>query len=379
MIVKLDTKTLETRLKQLQAVVDSRATISAYSHVLLTVAGGVATFRANNPTIGMFESSAKSEGDDGTLLLPSKRLGEIVPNLEAAKSPVTTFETDGTTDGEGNSTVTIKCGKYKAALRARPANEFPAVFDRPTEVITTLGLPGFLALIEKVAFSVPESNGKYTVAVALLDFKADEIRLVGTDGFRLTVASQVGTVRTPIGEIPTALSIPKTALNLLHLLTGTTFTLSETENALFFQTDTETLAALKVSGQFPPYERVFPTATPVTTITLNRDALAFAIGRAKPVADDELPNIVFSLTPTGTEVTPLIIHSTSKAAGMANDAIDVKAQGAPQELTFNAAFLMPFIDHAGPEITIRIIAPGVPTEFNCGPTYRFFLAPAVVS
>src|SRR6202035_4936828 len=101
----------------------------------------------------------------------------------------------------------------------------------PEDPIAELGLPGFLDLIEKVSFAVPESNGKYTVAVAYLDFKEEEIRLVGTDGFRLAVPAQAGTVRTPGGEIPAALNVPKTALNLLgQVLLGDKFTIFETEN-----------------------------------------------------------------------------------------------------------------------------------------------------
>lgn len=373
MLVKLETKALGERLKQLQAVVDSRATISAYTHILLTVANGLATFRANNPTIGMFEATVRAEGDAGSLLLPSKRLAEITPNLVGE---AVTFETDGTTDGEGNSNVTVKSGKYKAALRARPASEFPATFDRPEGPIATIGRPAFLDLIEKVAFAVPDNNGKYTVAVGFLDFKPEDIRLVGTDGWSLSVKALPGTVRAPDGTVPASISLPKTALNLLHLLTGGTFTLAETENALFFQTETETFAALKVAGQFPPYERVIPTATPTTTFTVNRDVLSYAIGRARPVADEESPLLAFSIAPTGGETTPLVIRSTSKAAGMANDVIDVKATGVPQEFVLNANFLTPFVEKAGDEILVRIISPNTVVEFvTDNGTYRFFLMP----
>jgi DNA polymerase III subunit beta len=376
MQVQMETKVLGERLKQVMAFVDSKAANSAYTHILFTVSGGIGTFRINNTNIGLFQATVRAEGEEGAMLLPAKRLSDILPNLEEASNKAVIFQTDGVTDEEGSSNVTVKCGKYRAVLRARPAKEFEAKIERPDAAIATLPRPAFQDLIEKILFAVPANAGKYTVPVGLLDFKADKVLLVATDGWRLPVAALPGTVRNAENAVPAALNIPKTALDLFHVLTGATFTLSETENHISFETETEIFAASKVSGQFPPYERIIPSATPTTTIVVNRAALAYAIGRARPVADDEAPNVTFSITPTGGDVSPLIIRSTSKAAGMANDAIDVKATGVAVEFVMNADQLLPFVEKAGDIIEIFIVSNKTIITFRSGENYHIYIMPA---
>jgi DNA polymerase-3 subunit beta len=375
MHVKLNTKVLGDRLRQLQTLVDQKATNSALTHVLLTVANGEATFHARNVNIGMFEATAKADGDALTLLLPTHRLVEISGNLQDES---TVLETTGETDAEGTSTVVVKCGAYRAQLRARPVSEFEITntYEKPDKILIELGLPGLKDMLEKVKFCVPTESGKYTVNVGLLDFRETELRVVATDGWRLILAVQPGEFRTPEGEIPPALTIPKTAFNLMSQLTGSTVTVSQTDSAFFFETETETLATLRSGGKFPPYDRIVPTATPATTFTVGRDNFAYALGRAMPVAEDKDPDMFLSITPTGPDTpSPLIIRSASKQAGMANDSVDVKATGIAQELYLRIDYLLPFVEHSGEQIETKILSPTAIVQFFSGPNYRLYLMP----
>lgn len=374
--VKLETKVLGERLKQLQAVVDNDATISAYTHVLLTAAGGVATLRAYSPTIGMFEAKVKAEhNESGALLLPTKKLVEISGYLLSE----TVTLTDGKTEDDGSSNVIVRCGNYKSDLRARPSTEFKDTLERPTAPLVTLGLPGLKELLERVKIAVPDSNGKHTSSVGLLDFKEGELAAVGTDGWKLALAILPGTFRTPDGKVPPALSVPKAAFNLISQLSGGTVTISDTETAFFFQTDTEILATLKVQGTFPPYQRVIPTAKPVTVFTVTKDVFEYALGRALPVSEEESQNLVFNIPAQAGESrpTPLIIRAKSDKVGMTNDTVDAEASGAPQEFTLRGDYLKEFVERAGDKVQGEILAPNAIMTFLSGPNYRFYIMPIV--
>ena len=238
MLVKMKTAPLAEWLKKLLVVVDLEATVPAYTNVLFTFAGGVAKLLAYNSLVGMFECTiSEVTGDEGALLLPIKRLAEIVPYLAA---PECTISTDAAVDQEGSSNVTFKCARYKGVLRSRPASEFTNLMAYPTpeEQITVFSREALLSLTERVKDAVPKDGGKYTVPVGLLEFNEGAATFVGTTGYVLAKTKTDGTFRTPTGAVPENVTIPKTAFSFLPLLTGALITFYQTENAIFFKSET---------------------------------------------------------------------------------------------------------------------------------------------
>lgn len=380
MQVQIETAALTDRMKRLLVITDANPASPAYANVLLVAAEGVATLTAFSPQIGTLETIITGvTGDNGALLLPAPKIAEILPSLQAK---VVTLSSDFAPDSEGQVNIALKCGKYRAALRVRPAKDFVKTMALPTvdETLTTpFALAALIKLAERVNPAVPKESSKFSVPVARLEFTETNIRLIGTGGYFLGCASAEVVVRTPDNAVPPSMNIPKTALEKLSLLdgTGTLVTLFETENALFFKTETDLLGIMTIPGaKFPAYESVLPKATPTTVITVAREALSYAVDRARPVAEKENPLILFALEQLGAEISPLEVSSSSKETGLTNDFLDVKATGVPVSFAVNHNYLKPFVDHAGPDVVIEIVSPKAVFKFIGGPDFFYIIAPA---
>lgn len=377
MLVKLGTPVLADRLKQLMAIVDSKPVNPIFNYIRLIMQDGAATFCANNSPVGMLEVTVKAEGENGSLLLPAKQLADIAQGFQA---DFVTFQSDDTVDGAGNATVVVKCGRFKGSLRSRPASEFVVNYPTPDGLlVTSLPRPGFLDTVEKIAFAVPKSAGKYTVPVGKLDFKEDKLQLAATDGFKLVVAQMTGEYRSPEGFVPDGICLPKTAMDLFHLLTGPTFTLAETENTFVFQTESEIFTALKVSGDFPPYEKAIPTSEPLGKLTVAKNELTLALSRVAPIADKEKPFVSFSAFLGEGDAASLSFRSTSAAFGMADDSIDVKATGSKQDFVLDINNFSPFVDKAAELLDNEFRNPQAVVVFHSGPHYHLYIMPSAVT
>lgn len=358
MKVKIAVKDLSERLSQLGAVVDNKATIPSYSMVKLEVVGEKATVTGTGPQ-GTFRAAIKAEAsEDGAMLLPTKRLQEILPYLPEDSATFTTHE----------SKIKVTSGRYKADLLTLPVENFQAAIDVPENHTAILGLPGLKALVEKVLFAVPPNDGKYVVSVALLDSDGKEIRMVATDGFRLVIAAQPGDAGV------FQLQLPKSALDLLSDLNGDTVKVSESDSSFVFQTDLESLFVTKTSGAFPPYQKVLPTSHK-TEFAIAAGPFTRAILRTAALADEETQAVAFSLAANGEA---LVLKSASHASGFASDEVDVKSTGAAASFALNTKMLLPFLEKAGGDLTVRIKEADTVVDFHAGPSYRFVIMPVVV-
>lgn len=357
---KSTVKELEAKLQHVAAIVDAKATIPVYQHVRLLVQGGKTTLTGRAPYATLEVQVTNDGPEDGAMLLPAKKLQQILPNLPDASVTLELI----------NDKITLRSGKYRGELVTLPADNFEGTPEVPEFDKKTLGLPGLKDLIASTIFAVPSDGDKYTVKVGLLESTGQEVRIVGTNGLHLVLSSYTGAA----GEFK--LIWPRTAMELVQDLNGDTVTISETESAFVFQTATETLFVNKVSGEFPPYERLLPKEHK-TEISVPKAVFLSAIARVQPFADEEVPAIVFSVSKDGTT---LALKARSNATGFADDTIEVVTTGAGQEIILNAKLLTDFVEKSSGEtaLLIRINDDRQPVDFISGNNYRMLVMPIPV-
>lgn len=358
---KSTVKELEAKLQHVAAIVDAKATIPVYQHVRLLVQGGKTTLTGRAPYATLEVQVTNDAPEDGAILLPAKKLQQILPNLPDANITLELV----------NDKITLRSGRYKGELVTLPADTFEGNPEVPEFDKKTLGLPGLKDLIAATIFAVPSDGDKYTVKVGLLESTGKEVRIVGTNGLHLVLSSYPGIA----GEFK--LIWPRTAMELVQDLSGDTVVISETESAFVFQTATETLFVNKVSGEFPPYERLLPSKH-ATEIAVPKAVFQSAIARVQPFADEEVPAIVFSVAKDGTA---LALKARSNATGFADDTIEVTTTGVGQEIILNAKLLTDFVEKASGEtaLLIRVNDERQPVDFISGANYRMLVMPIPVN
>jgi DNA polymerase-3 subunit beta len=359
MKVKIIKAELESRLRQLSAVVDKKNTaLPALGFIRVTVTDGKVALTAR-ATDAALRVTTKAEADsDGAMLLPVDKLSAIIGSLP---QPEIIFE--ATTQEH----VTLKCGRYSAKLNSLPVEAFPIDHDMPeANLVDAIGLAGLQSVFKKVDFVVPQSDGRSSVSVGLMHSTGDQLRVVGTDGNCLAVAHM------DFQAVPFTLNLPKLAFSRVQDLPcpdGTRLSIGETELAFFFQTENELLIIHKSSGDFPPYEKILP-ANHGTTITTAREILDSAISRALPLkSDDEIKTLAFQIHENGKV---LLIKAAGQTGLGSTDEIDIEASGPAAKFSINGEILQKFLSSATDTINIRTTATVL--DILSGPFFRFVIA-----
>jgi DNA polymerase III subunit beta len=109
------------------------------------------------------------------------------------------------------------------------------------------------------------------------------------------------------------------------------------ENHLFFRIDKRLLLSRKLTGNFPDYERVLPTAQP-HTLVLQRDELKAAIERVAQFADERSRAIRLRIFEGEFK-----IYSSISETGESEESIPVDYHGDEVEIGFNAQYLLDFL------------------------------------
>ena len=358
MKVQIQKSELEARLRQLSAVTDKKNAIPALSYIRLKAANGAITMTGRDTGAALIVPAKATvlEDQNGAMLLPVGMISAIIASL-----PQPEVFLESTPEH-----VTLKCGRYTAKLTSLPAEAYPADHDTPdANLVDGLGLAGLQAIIKKIDFSVPKSDGRSSVSVGLLHATGTELRAVGTDGNCLAIA------QTQLEGQPFTLALPKEAFSLIQNLPcvdGSKISIGMTDVAYFFQTESALLIVHKSSGDFPPYERILPTKHS-TAITIGREIFEQAISRAMPFVSDETKSLAFKSEENG----KLLSIKAAAVTGLGStDDVDVESNGPAATFVANGEALEAFIKSATDTVVIRTTSQSL--DILSGPFFRFVLA-----
>jgi DNA polymerase-3 subunit beta len=355
---------LKKKLNQVRAVVDTKSTIPVLGFVRVEAKEGKLRITGNDLSASLsVELNGKVEGE-GALLLPAAPTAQVLGLLTTPE--VTLSNVDSETGPYTH--VVFDAGKeYNATFKTPKPDAFPEPDAVPTEIpIILIGVSTLQQLIERVIFCVPEADGKTNISVGLLESDGQRLRAVGTDGFKLAIAEADGP-----NEV-FQFNLPKTAMTLLRGISGDKVSISESDTAFFFITESETLIVRKVHGQFPPYQRILPSEHK-TEVTLSAKAFQDSLSLTLPIANPEEPRVQFT-----TAENSIILAATSDEIGSGQTSVPATFSGAPADIILNADFLFSFLKEASNienPLTVRVQASDKIVDFHAGPDYRFLIMP----
>lgn len=337
MDVTLPKKDLLRLFGRTQGVADKKSTMPILSNVLVT-ADKDGTLRASATDLFMAVSttSPAEVRSTGTVAVPAK---ELIERLKAMpEGPVQISSTEG-------ATVLIKAvgAKREFRLRGMPGEDFPAL-PKPDAKATEISIQAntLADLIARTQFSISADETRPHLNSALLEWDGDTIRMVTTDGHRLSkyeVASESGQKASFTLLIPL-----KGIVELRRLCDELKGDKSDREGAplkllrggpnVFFATNDSTLAIKLVDAQFPPYQQVIPQRTE-SSVRVGRAAFLDVL-RAMSVAASERTGSVKLGLSNGT----MRVTSENPDSGDALDEIPIDYAGADMTIGFNVRYIL---------------------------------------
>lgn len=347
MELTLPKKDLLRLVARCQGVADKKSAMPALANVLLAAEGNALRVAATDLYLGVTGHTLADVATPGSVAVPAKDLLERIKAMP--EGPIQVVSTDGA------QTIIRAVGSARRyTLHGMPGAEFPQL-PRPDAKAPMLELPIELLslLIARTHFSISSDETRAHVNSALFEWAGDRVRMVSTDGHRLSKMEA-----TVTGSSATAtMLIPLKAIGELRKLADEAKTEKESGKVSITQGGPSAFFAIAgmqfsvklVDAQFPPYQQVIPAVTD-RSIRAPRLAFADALRAVALAASDRTGGVKLSVA-KGT----LRITSESPESGNGFDELPVDYNGPELTIGFNAKY---FLDVLGAidddEITLGI-------------------------
>lgn len=314
--------------------VATRSTLPVLSNILLSTDESRLKLSATNLEIGINCWIGVKVEEEGATTVPARLLADFINSL-----PPERIDMDLITRTQ---TLHLKSDRYEANIKGIDAQEFPIILVPEEDHRVCIKSELLRQMIDQVAFAAATDESRPVLTGVLADLALDSLTFAAADGYRLSMSS-IALEEGP--EQPMSVIIPARALQELRRITGeeeevVEMLIAPNRNQVFFHMTDIDLVSQLVEGTFPDYKQIAPT-TWNTKITLNTTDLLQAARMAFIFARDAANIVRLQIIPgEDGELGRLIIAATSSEYGDNVSELDAAVEGAPQEIAFNARYLI---------------------------------------
>jgi len=342
LLIQTERNALLAPLSATVGVVERRHTLPILSNLLLEKKSGTLTLLATDLELQVSTQLDNSgTGEDFAITVAARKLFDIVRSLpDGAKLKLDTKDKQ----------VVVSAGKSRFTLQTLPAADFPRM-ETSAGLGDEIKLPQktLKRLLQLVQFAMASQDIRYYLNGMLLVLDGKTLRVVATDGHRLSYAeTTLETETTPLREV----IIPrKTVQELVKLLSDVDdpVSLQIGTNQVTIRLPHTELVSKVVDGKFPDYQRVIPQNQP-RQLKANRQTVMQALQRASILSNEKFRGVRLVMS----ENTLGIICNNNEQEEAA-DEIEVQYAGEPIDVGFNVTYLLDGLGALGAEtITLSL-------------------------
>jgi DNA polymerase-3 subunit beta len=333
-VPKKDLLRLVTRM---QGVAERKSTMPVLSNVLLAV-DGPSTLRvaATDLYLALVGRVTVDVSKGGNVAVSAKDLLERVRMMP--DGPVHVISQD-------NAATTIKAAgsARRYTLRGMPGDDFPPL-PTPAEGSPSLALDVEVLqeLVAKTHFSISTDETRAHLNSGLFEWDGDIVRMVTTDGHRLSKME----VKVSGRQASATMLIPLKAIQELRRLCDEIVAehgdagakpqvqITQSGTSAFFTGGGMVFAVRLVDAQFPPYSQVIPQQSE-KIVRLPRAPFAEALRAVSVAASERTGGVKLSLT-KGT----MRITTESPESGEGFDEVPIEYAGPNMTIGFNAKYFL---------------------------------------
>ncbi len=265
---------------------------------------------------------------EGEACVSARTLFELVASFPAETTHVVVKE----------ETLYVSCGGFQATLPIVNSSEFPptpALEEKAAGVMDKETLDKALA---SVLFAAATDEGRPLLTGVKILAEGDEVRLVATDGYRLSVKRVTLAAQKLTGAV-----IPARALSEVVKLgqeekeeKEVRVGLAGEKQAGFIIGETALLTRL-LDGEYPNFERIIPK-TFTTRALIEKEPFLRAVRSAAIFARDNANIVRLSL-----DKQKIIVSANAPQVGENKIELEAKIDGEGGEIAFNSRFLVDFL------------------------------------
>ncbi|WKZ25356.1 MAG: DNA polymerase III subunit beta [bacterium] len=308
--------------------VSSKAQLPILSNILLRASKSRLILSATNLETSITTSiPVKMEGE-GEITVNGKTFNDLVLNLSS-----------GSIDLEiDKEQLKISSNKFKSNILGSNTADFPTLPYEVGKNTIKLRSKDFAKALSKSLFAVSNDETRPILTGVLFIFSENELKLVSTDGFRLTETK----IKLETKQKDFKIIIPKAILNEISKVDEEEISMSwdKENNQVVFGFGDTILSSRVIEGEFPDYEKIIPQSS-ICELIIDKEEIEKAIKTASVFAR-ESGNIIKLQIKKET----LKITAESSASGNQETEIEIKTEELKQEaidVMFNFRFLEEFL------------------------------------
>lgn len=340
----------------------SKSTIAALEGLLLELNDNKLTITGYNLEIGIRTEIPVTNGENGSTVINARMLCEIV-----RKMPSGILEFD---IGE-NKTATIKSSLTEFSIMCMRADEYPPVPQPGNEGGFSVPQPLLKSMINQTKYACATTDTKPALTGCKFEISDNVLSVVAVDGIRIALRQENVTFENIDFIVPN-----KTLEELTHILSDENdkkVTVCIDKNQISFEVGKYTMISRLINGDFLEYRK-----------HLNCDGNIFAEVNCREIIDmlDRAMLVINekNKSPVRCEFgSDSITMSCTTTLGKVYDKINVKYNGEPITIGFNAKYLLDAFKACDTD-KVKVILTGsavspvliVPME---GKEFTFFLLP----
>jgi DNA polymerase-3 subunit beta len=337
--IKAKNSTLLGPLQFVTGIVERRHTLPILSNVLIDIEDHAVHFLATDLEV-QIRATAKLDTahKPGSLTVGAKKFQDILRALPPdADISLETKE----------SRLTVRAGKSRFSVQTLAAEDFPKIAETKDDA-TEIAIPqrDFRRVLGLVQFAMAVQDIRYYLNGVLVSCDGATLRVVATDGHRLSMASYKLT--ESIAKIEAILP-RKTVLELIKLLdeSDDPIHMKMQQNQVKFNFAGIEIVSKIVEGKFPDYTKVIPSGY-TNHIQLNRLEFQAALQRASILSNDKIRGVRLVFTKDS-----LAIICSNNDQEEAEESLGIEYDREPMDIAFNIAYLLDALSHLSSE-TIQL-------------------------
>ena len=338
-MIKAKNSTLLGPLQQVTGIVERRHTLPILSNVLIEVTDSAINFLATDLEV-QIRASTRLEGAQkaGSLTVGAKKFQDILRALPPDADTV--LETK-------ENRLTVKAGKSRFMLQMLAATDFPKISEA-RDATTTITLPQneLKKVLGLVQFAMAVQDIRYYLNGVLFSAEGNTLRVVATDGHRLSMASYQ--LPEPSAKVEAILP-RKTVIELIKLLNESDdpVTLALHSNQVKFSFAGIEIVSKIVEGKFPDYQKVIP-GNYTNHVMIDRVQLQQSLQRAAILSNDKIRGVRMVFTKDA-----LSIICTNNEQEEAEEGMAIEYSADALDIGFNISYLLDVLNHLSCE-TVQI-------------------------
>lgn len=265
--------------------------------------------------------------EKGKVAIPMKRFISIIRELPSQEITIELIK----------NTLLIKCEKIEFKVNTLNPEEFPQVEEEKETSLIKIDPINLTQMLELTSFCVGYEDTNYVLNGILFEIFEDEIKLVSTDGKRLSFIKQKLSPNQP--EVKTKLSfiLPIKAINELYKLIkekNEELFLFVKENKIGFDFKDAQFIARPIEGEFPNYAQYIPNENK-DKLVVDRQNFLLSLRRADLLSTQDYQGVKMEIKRDG-----LTLSKATPQLGEVKEYVEARYTGPSLEIGFNPTYLM---------------------------------------